>query len=112
MAKEKTRFTYVNHTIREKYELTMHEYGITDSIYQLEKGGKTGICYASKKYLGNFIGVSRKAATNLINKLVEKGLVDRIGGNVRTTDEWKSNFKDKQLDFDDSDLDYDEDDDF
>ena len=106
------RFTRVDHAIRGKYDLTMNEYALADSIYQLEIVGKTGICYASKDYLSNFLNLSRKTAINLINKLVEKGLVNRIGGDLRTTDEWKSNFKDKQMDFDDSDLDYEEDEDY
>ena len=97
---DKIRFTHVDHTIRKKYDLTMNEYAVADSIYQLKRLNSNGICYASKEYLGRFLNLSRKTAINLINKLVEIGLVVRIGGDLRTTEEWNSNFPKSQLEYD------------
>ena len=95
---DKIRFTYVIHTIREKYDLTMNAYEIADSIYKLQES--TEVCYASKEYLGRFINISRRATINIINKLVEKGLVVRTGVNLRTTEEWDRNFNKTEMDFD------------
>ena len=97
---DKTRFTYVVHTVREKYDLTMNEYAIADSITKLQRLNANNLCYASKDYLGNFINLERRTAINLINKLVEKGLVVRIGGALRTTEKWDRNFEDSETDFD------------
>ena len=90
---DKTRFTHVDHTIREKYDLTMNQYAIADSIAKLQRLNEDGICYASNEYLGGFINITRRATINIINKLVEKGLVVRIGVDLRTTEKWDRNFK-------------------
>jgi len=90
------RFTYVIHTIREKYDLTMNEYAIADSISKLQRLNAGGLCYASKEYLSSFINLSRRATINILNKLVEKGLVVRIGGDLRTTEKWDRNFEDSE----------------
>jgi hypothetical protein len=42
---DKTSFTYVDHTIREKYDLTMNEYAIADSISKLQELNAKGVCY-------------------------------------------------------------------
>ena len=97
---DKTRFTHVDHTIREKYDLTMNAYAIADSIAKLQRLNAGGLCYASKNYLGKFINLSRKTVINILNKLVEKGLVVRLGGNLRTTEKWDRNFEDSEMDFD------------
>ena len=97
---DKIRFTYVVHTIREKYGLTMNEYAIADSIAKLQRLNAGGLCYASKDYLSSFINISRRATINVINKLVEKGLVVRIGGDLKTTEKWNQNFEDSEMDFD------------
>ncbi len=78
----------------------MNAYAIADSIYKLQRLNAAGICFAGKKYLGSFINLTREATTKNINKLVEEGLVVRIGVNLRTTEEWDRNFEDSEMDFD------------
>ena len=90
---DKTRFTHVDHTIREKYDLTMNQYAIADSIAKLQRLNANGLCYASKDYLGSFINISRRATINVINKLVEKRLVVRTSEGLRTTAKWNRNFE-------------------
>ena len=93
---DNNRFTHVDHTIREKYDLTMNEYAIADSIYKLQGMNAGALCYASKEYLSSFINLSRRATINILNKLVEKGLVVRLGGDLRTTEKWDRNFEDSE----------------
>ena len=97
---DKTRFTHVDHTIREKYDLTMNQYAIADSIAKLQRLNEEGICYASKNYLGRFINISRRATINVIKKLVEKRLVVRTCEGLRKTKKWDRNFEDSEMDFD------------
>ncbi len=93
---DKTRYTHVDHNIREKYDLTMNEYAIADSIAKLQELNEDGICYASKEYLGSFINISRRATINIINKLVEKELVVRTRVDLKTTEKWNRNFKESE----------------
>lgn len=78
------------HALREKYNLTLNEYGILDSIYQLQI--KQEYCTASKEYLGRFIGISRQSVNAIINKLIRLKLIVKTGRYLKTTEEWDRYF--------------------
>lgn len=85
------RYTVIMHDVREKHKMTLTEYAIADSIYHLQNNPEH-LCKASKVYLGNFIGLKRRATIDIINKLVARKLVLRIGGGLRTTKKWNVNY--------------------
>ncbi len=81
------RWTTIDHDVRRKFDLTLNEYSIADSIYYLSRGGW---CASKKVYLGEFIGISRQATTAIIKKLTAKGLVVKGKKGLKTTDKWDS----------------------
>lgn len=78
-------YTTIDHTVRKEFGLTLNEYAICDSIYYLSRGG---VCTASKEYLGEFIGIKRRAVHAILKKLQEKNLIEKVKGGIRTTTLW------------------------
>lgn len=79
-------FTTIDHDLRRSFNLTLNEYAIADSIYFLSRGGS--VCTASKKYLGDFIGVSKQSVHSILNKLESKNIIFRTKEGVKTSDLW------------------------
>ena len=82
------KFTTIDHDIRMNFEITLNEYAICDSIYCLSR---SGWCDASKEYLGEFIGITRRATTEIINKMITKNLIMKNSKNrneLKTTSLW------------------------
>lgn len=89
MAREYDEYSIINHKARKHLNLSMNEYAIADSIYWLSNEGR-GICRASKKYLGEFIGISERQVFTIVAMLDEYGLIERDEkGNLRGTNKWK-----------------------
>jgi hypothetical protein len=78
-------FTTIDHDLRRKFNLTLNEYAIIDSIYYLSRND---LCSASKKYLGDFIGISKQAVHKILNKLESKNLIGRNTLGVKTSAIW------------------------
>jgi CRP-like cAMP-binding protein len=79
---ERPRFTSILHNAREKLGLSLLEYCVADSIYILCNNPdrdirKLGWCYASKEYLGKFIGITDRAVYKIINRLIKKGIIEK-----------------------------------
>jgi len=84
-------YTLILHGPRKKMGLTMAEYAIAEAVYHLQHNPVvSGWCFASRTKLADIIGQSRRAVFNMIDKLVEKGLLDRQEetGYLRTTATW------------------------
>jgi DNA-binding MarR family transcriptional regulator len=91
--KEQLRYTFIHHDVRNKLSLTLIEYCIADAIYHLSNNPSSNIvgwCYASKEYIADMLGTSRQTIFSNLNKLLEKGLIERDDHtkHVRTTDKW------------------------
>jgi len=73
-------YTTIIHQAREQLGLSLNEYAIADIIYQLQNNPDSlhpGWCYASKKTLGNCIGVSEQAVHSILRKLYDKGYIEK-----------------------------------
>jgi hypothetical protein len=85
-------FTTIDHDLRKKFNLTLNEYAICDSVYFLCRRYP---CNASKEYLGEFIGISRQSAQSIINKMITKKLIKKVSfGCIETTDLWNKEIED------------------
>jgi len=83
-------FTTIKHDVRRLFELTLNEYAICDSIFYLSQSDEYNFtCMQSKENIGDWIGVSRQSAYNIINKLLEKGLIIKKNDGYCTTKKWK-----------------------
>lgn len=86
-------YTTILHQAREELNLSLNEYALADIIYQLQNNPTSeykGWCYSSKAYLGKCIGVSEQAVHGILNKLYEKGLIEKQEEtkHIRATDKW------------------------
>jgi len=83
-------WTTIDHDIRKKFDLSLNEYAVADSIYTLSR---SGWCTASREHLGDFIGVSRQTVTTIINLLVDRDIVEKDNKRgLRTTEKWDDAF--------------------
>lgn len=83
------RYSIIFHELRVKWDLTITEYCILNSIDVLSHNRKyDGWCVQSKHNIADSIGVSRRSVQRAITKLEALGLVERSesGLDVRTSD--------------------------
>jgi predicted transcriptional regulator len=72
------RYTTVLFDIRDKFGITNNEYILCSIIHKLSF--KTGLCYASKKYLAEQVNVTEQGLYKMLNRLIEKGLIIKQEG--------------------------------
>ena len=95
--KEVIRFTLVYHQARRKLSLSLNEYCIADSIYNLSNNPNSeikGWCYASKETLGDYLDISAWSVWDILKRLIDKGLVEKNINDrryLRTTQKWYDN---------------------
>lgn len=82
--------TTVIHELREKHQLTIHEYCVLEAVAFLSGNPKSpvaGWCCASKAYIAKALGVSKAFVVDAIGTLADRGLVEKSvdGRLVRTT---------------------------
>lgn len=89
---DKINYTTINHIAREELELTWIEYGLVDLIHNLSNNPRSDNrwCYASKQTLANNLGVTKQYIHKMINKLIDKGLIEKHEETsyLRTTELW------------------------
>ena len=82
--------TTIDHEIRDKFGITNNEYVAVDTIYHLAKKG--GKCFAKREYIAKCVGVTPRSLQNIINELVEAGLVVKNKDSTLSyTDKWYKN---------------------
>lgn len=86
------RYTLVLHEARRRLGLTLNEYALADTIHKLSgtHSRVSGWCYASKAHLSRSLDVSERSVFSLINKLLEKKIIeqDKETSHLRTTQKW------------------------
>ena len=71
-------YTKIIHSIRDALKITTNEYCVLDMVYHLSNNKKhSGWAFASRQYIGDCIGVSKRSAINLIEALIKKKLLIR-----------------------------------
>lgn len=91
--KTQVNYTTINHVARERLQLSWLEYGLCDLIYNLSNNPKSpvpGWCFASRETLGKRLGLSRRAIFDMIDRLIDRKLIDRHPEtkNLRITIDW------------------------
>lgn len=79
------KFTTINHEARIELGLTMNEYAVADSIYHLSNS-PTYKEKINKTYLADFFHIERKNILLIINRLIEKWLLNKEWN--KTTIKW------------------------
>lgn len=87
------KYTQILHEPRIELGLSVLEYCVADSIYHLSNNPAAAVrgwCYASKKEIGEKIGISEQSVFNILKRLFEKKLVEKheITKHLRTTEKW------------------------
>lgn len=67
------KYSIIHHDVRKKFKLTISEYLVCDSIYQLSYGSP---CTATAAYLGKFLGLGERTVFRAIANLKVKGVVE------------------------------------
>lgn len=84
-------FTTINHRIQKKFDLTLNEYAICNSIFYLQNTSDR-YTKASALYLGNFINITERTAKRILKRLEQKGLIHKMKRTLTnhfvTTDIW------------------------
>lgn len=85
-------YTTVLHAVRKQMDLSCNEYCIADIIYKLSNNPRApvrGWCNQPREKMADEMGLSKRTVIDIINKLIEKGLVEKSEINyVRTTQLW------------------------
>ena len=72
----RTTYSTIIHQVRERLGVSLTEYCVADIIHHLSSGLKSrqlgGWCYASKKTLGDCLGVDKRTVERAINKLIRR----------------------------------------
>lgn len=95
-------FTTIQHDPRLKFELSNNEYCVADAIYHLSHNPSSAVigwCFASRKTIGDFFGLSRQSIIKIIQTLTSKKLIeiDNKTSLLRTTQLWYDEFVNYQL---------------
>lgn len=80
MEKQTPRYTTIIHKVRIALNLTCNEYCVADLIHALSSNPDSkikGWCWASRKFIGKFLGISERGAGKIINRVIEKGFVEK-----------------------------------
>lgn len=94
----KIGYTTIMHEPRINFGLSMNDYAVCSIIYHLSNNPKApvpGWCIASREQIGKFLGLSRRTVCNVVDNMVEMGLVaiQEPTRFTQTTDEWYDNFE-------------------
>jgi len=77
----KATYTTIIHQAREELGLSLTEYCVADIIHHLSSAPKSrtlgGWCYASKKTLGDYLGLHKRTIERAINKLISLKLLEK-----------------------------------
>jgi len=89
-------YTIILHQPRKRLGLSLMEYCVADCIYHLSNNPRSkvlGWCYSSKENIAKFLGTSSVTIFNNIDKLIEKGLVEKDNETkyLQTTKKWYEN---------------------
>lgn len=84
--------TLQDHALRRAYQLSLNEYGVLTEIYFLSHNTRyNGWCIKSKDNIAQTLDLSRDAVFRAIQKLEEKGLIEKNENRqLRTTDKFNS----------------------
>lgn len=90
-------YTTIIHKYRIQHGLSNNDYCIANAIYNLSNNPESefrGWYYGKIETLGKMFDFSRATAYNSVQKLIEKGLVEKdfSSGFLRTTKLWWSDF--------------------
>lgn len=90
-------YTTIIHRYRIKYSISNNDYCIANAIYHLSNNPESkfkGWYYGKIETLGEMFSFSRATAYNCVQKLIDKGLVekDSESGFLKTTTLWWSDF--------------------
>lgn len=80
MENKTPKYTTIIHKIRIQLDLTCNEYCVADIIFSLSNNPDAGIkgwCYATKETIASFMGLAKANIYEIINRLIEKGLVEK-----------------------------------
>jgi hypothetical protein len=91
--KEVLSYSLILHEARRKLDLSLNEYCVADSIYNLSNnpGSRVpGWCYASKKKISQMLGFKQWSIFNILSNLQRKGLIERDPETkyIKTTQLW------------------------
>lgn len=87
------KYTTILHRVRIELDISCNEYCVADIIFSLSNNPDakiSGWCFATKETIANFLGISKRTIHEIINRLIEKGLVEKDPESkyLKTTSLW------------------------
>ena len=77
------RYGRVYFDLRKRFDLTVEECLLLDVLETLSR--RTGWCYASRAYLAEAFGISKRSLQRMLARLRAEGLVERKAGRTSPT---------------------------
>jgi hypothetical protein len=81
MKQERTpKYTTIIHSVRIDLNLSCNEYCVADIIFSLSNNPDSkihGWCWATKKTIGEFLGIGESGIKQIIKRLITKGMVEK-----------------------------------
>jgi len=74
------RYTTIFHEEQKNLDISTNEYIVASMVYRLSAYNGSNIpgwCYASKQWFADALNISRIAVHKIINRLIEKGLIEK-----------------------------------
>jgi hypothetical protein len=85
----KITYTTIIHHLREQLKITSNEYIVADTIHKTSNTKDYPYCKIGREKIAKCAGISRRAVIKIINKLENKGLIERNEkDHLRTTELW------------------------
>lgn len=69
-------FTNIINPVRKKLGISVHAYMVADTIDKLSNNAKFQWCEWTREQIADFIGISRRTVINIVNDLIENGLIE------------------------------------
>lgn len=90
---EQLNYTTILHNERIALGITTNEYCLCDKVQKLQVNPESkspGWSYASREHYAEFLGISKRAVIDMVNRLCKKGLLERnkVTKNLRVSKKW------------------------
>lgn len=83
-------WTTIDHDVRRKYDLSLNEYAVCDTIYILSH---SRICTQKQEEIGEPLGISRKSVYEIIQRLINMGFVIKCNRGFVTSEAWNEEMR-------------------
>lgn len=84
------RYITIDMDIKRQFDISLNEYSFLEVISKLSNNSKYKWCEANREDLAQCVDLSKKAVNEMVNRLVDKNLLERDSrGKIKTSMDWE-----------------------